>query len=464
MNIHDTTRGRRGARRLGSLLALLIVAAGVGACDLDDLLDVEDPEVASPGSVQDPSALPVVFSGAVRDFTWAYSGTGAIGGGGDNDPLITVSGLLTDEFLHYGTFPTRQEVDLRSIPTPAPNDATDNATVSDPYHNLHRARRSAEVAEDLYEAAEAGSSAERSVVRSLAGYTYILFGEMFCEGVPYSSIDIQGNVTFGEPSTRTETFNRAQEWFGLATSAAEEVGDDDALYLAKVGLARALVNLGDYAAAAAEVADVPSDWEYVIEHSDNSTAQENGVWKFTLDAGRYGLIDNEGGTGLIWSDDERTPVLVGTRSPFDTSIDTYIGQGKYTTRGDNVVLADGREARLIEAEAALDADDVDGFRTAINAARAVDGLDPLDAGDIPDTEPGRVDLLFAERGHALWMTGHRLGDLRRMIRQYQRSQSDVFPSGSYFRDGLEYGTDVNLPIYVDENNNPEFVGCINRDA
>lgn len=464
MHIQNETRGRRGLRRLGSLVLPLALAAGLGACDLDSLLDVEDPEVASPGSVQDPSALPVVYAGVIRDFTYAYSGTGAIGGGGDDDPLITMSGLLTDEFQHYGTFPTREEIDLRAIPTDGPNNTTDNGTLADSYHNLHRARRAAEIAEDLYAAAEVGDSGDRSVVSSIAGYSYVLFGEIFCEGVPYSSIDLDGNVTFGSPSTRQETFNLALARFDRAIDIAEAVGDDDALYLAQLGRARTLVNMGDYQAAAAEVADVPDDWEYVVEHSANSAGQENGVWKYTLDNGRYGLNDNEGGNGLEWSEDPRTPVLVGTRAPFDSSIDTYIGQGKYDDRADNVVLADGREARLIEAEAALENGNVAGFLAGINAARAVDDVDPLLLTDIPATTDGRVDLLFAERGYALWMTAHRLGDLRRMIRQYGRDQADVFPSGTFWRDGLEYGNDVNLPIYVDENNNENFEGCLNRNA
>jgi starch-binding outer membrane protein, SusD/RagB family len=64
----------------------------------------------------------------------------------------------------------------------------------------------------------------------------------------------------------------------------------------------------------------------------------------------------------------------------------------------------------------------------------------------------------------MWLTAHRLGDLRRLVRQYGRDQADVFPNGTYWREGLQYGSDVNFPIYVDENNNPNFTGCLNRDA
>lgn len=457
-------RNGRPPRRLAALVLPALMMGAFTACDLDEILDVEDPEVASPESVRDPTALPVVFSGVIRDFTFAYSGTGTVGGGGDNDPQILLSGLLTDEQQHYGTFPTRREIDRRAIPTDAPNGATDNGTLADAYHNLHRARRAAEVAEELYAAAEAGDSGDRSIISSIAGFTYLLFGELYCEGVPYSSIALDGTVSFGSPTTRAETFSLASDRFDRALSIAQAAGDETALHLAAVGRARALLNVGDYAAAAAEVASVPDDFVFEIEHSANSAGENNGVFIYSLDNGRYGVADSEGGNGLEWSGDARTPVLVGTRSPFDTSLPLYIGQGKYPDRSDAVVLASGKEARLMRAEAALHPYDAGAFLTHLNAARALDGLDPLTAGDIPADEPGRVDVLFDERGYALWLTAHRLGDLRRLIRQYGRDQTDVFPSGDYFRSGLQYGTDVNFPIYVDENNNPNYTGCLNRDA
>ena len=57
----------------------------------------------------------------------------------------------------------------------------------------------------------------------------------------------------------------------------------------------------------------------------------------------------------------------------------------------------------------------------------------------------------------------RLGDLRRLIRQYDRAENTVFPSGEYHKGG-EYGSDVNFPVSSDERNNPKFTGCIDRAA
>ena len=63
----------------------------------------------------------------------------------------------------------------------------------------------------------------------------------------------------------------------------------------------------------------------------------------------------------------------------------------------------------------------------------------------------------------MWGTAHRLGDMRRLVRQYSRPQETVFPVGEYHKGG-EYGSDVNFPVSSDERNNPKFTGCIDRSA
>jgi hypothetical protein len=72
--------------------------------------------------------------------------------------------------------------------------------------------------------------------------------------------------------------------------------------------------------------------------------------------------------------------------------------------------------------------------------------------------------MFSERAFWFFATGHRLGDLRRLVRQYGRAAESVFPTGAYFKGGT-YGPDVNLPIPFDELNNPlAQSGCLDREA
>jgi hypothetical protein len=81
----------------------------------------------------------------------------------------------------------------------------------------------------------------------------------------------------------------------------------------------------------------------------------------------------------------------------------------------------------------------------------------------PATRDAAIDLYFREKAFWTFSRGQRLGDLRRLVRQYQRTQASVFPSGTFFKGGT-YGADVNFPITVDEQNNPEFKGCTDRNA
>jgi hypothetical protein len=132
-------------------------------------------------------------------------------------------------------------------------------------------------------------------------------------------------------------------------------------------------------------------------------------------------------------------------------------------------LASGIEARLIEAEAALQSNHNDtsatgaGWLGILNTLRAT----AIGPGMPPLADPGnydaRVNLLFRERAFWMYLTNHRLGDLRRLIRQYGRAQETVFPTGIY-KDAAPYGTDVNFGIVNLEYNNPAFKGCLDRAA
>jgi hypothetical protein len=132
----------------------------------------------------------------------------------------------------------------------------------------------------------------------------------------------------------------------------------------------------------------------------------------------------------------------------------------------------GIDARLAEAEAALRANDPATMMSILNALRAAPqtlgtlttspaALPPLTD---PGTADGRVNLLFREKAFWTFARGQRLGDLRRLVRQYNRTPDQVFPIGTHYR-GTSYGADVNLPITTGESNgNPDFTACKDRNA
>jgi hypothetical protein len=83
--------------------------------------------------------------------------------------------------------------------------------------------------------------------------------------------------------------------------------------------------------------------------------------------------------------------------------------------------------------------------------------------DTPDNQADATTLFFREKAFWTFGRGQRLSDLRRLIRQYGRSQEAVFPVGQYVKGGT-YGTDVNFPVGDDELANPLFQGCTDRSA
>jgi hypothetical protein len=79
------------------------------------------------------------------------------------------------------------------------------------------------------------------------------------------------------------------------------------------------------------------------------------------------------------------------------------------------------------------------------------------------TATGRAELLFYERAFALFATGHRVGDQRRMVRTTDggyglpESAAGLRPAGyPYHKDNLLMGPDRSFVIPANEENNPNY--------
>jgi tetratricopeptide (TPR) repeat protein len=433
---------------IGSLAAALLIA-GCG------LLDTQQPSVIDPGSLNSPAGAESLRNGALTDFAFVKDGDGTQ----FTDGLILVAGLLSDEFVHSTTPPSEQEIDQRTT-------STINPSLSDVYRNLHKARAGAEVAAEALQTylVDPSISPEIAEMQSIAGFAYVYFGEDFCSGVPFGRV--RGDtITFGQPQTTQATFESALAKFDSALAHPGLSGDEDGSItnLALVGRARALLDLGRYDEAASAASAVPTEFQYVTEHADSPLKLQNAIWSYT-NSGLWSVSDMEGDVGLPFrtANDPRVPYTDTGDVGLDLITDQF-NLDKYPDASAPVPVADGIEARLIEAEAQLQASDYAGMRTTLNDLRQT-AIDPaLPALALPGNQTDAEDLLFSERAFWLYATGHRLGDMRRLIRVYGRDPETVFPTGAYHKNGT-YGTDVNLPIPIEEQNNPNSTGCLNRDA
>jgi starch-binding outer membrane protein, SusD/RagB family len=470
----------RWLRRPFALAGLVAVPAL--ACT-DTLLNVTDPDIIL--QANSAASATALANGAVLRLTQAVSGTQG------PDALFMFGGLLTDEWRSGDTFIQRNTMDQRIFD---PN----NTFNAGPFRNINRVRTQARLAIDGLRTYLPNSLADIARMFAFIGYTQVLMGEHYCNGVPLSSIS-GTTVVFGDPISNDSLFQLA---IASADSALGIVrGGDSArvVNFAKVIRGRALLDRGDTAGAKAAVAGVPRSFRYEVTHSLN--VNDNQMWALNASSRRYTLGDREGGNGLPYvtgdsvsdpivvpppfdtlpkAGDPRIPRKTGPDGIFDSAFPIQVIRQGAWGRTSAVMLASGIEARLIVAEVALRGSDATAWLDTLNALRADPTLLPVPqdtsfrpvAGTTlaPLADPGpspndslRVDLLFRERGFWMFSTGHRLGDMRRLIRPtaaggYGRAVNTVYPTGPWFKGG-DYGNAIQMSIPVEELNNPNFHGC-----
>jgi len=459
--------GARRARVRGAIAAAALLAAA--ACSPSDVVGVTDPDIIVPENVVTPEGAAALRLGALSRFIGATTGDN---GNSAGETLFMYGGLLADEWQTGDSFIQRLETDQRAV-------TEENTLIRNGYQFAHRARVSAEQAiAALRQYAPATPAWQIAELYFVQGYVENLLAEDFCSGIPFSTVTLEGTEQLGAPLPTADVYARALAHVdsALALVPGSDSSSVKVRRAAAVLKGRILLNLNQPAAAAAAVAAVPTAFAYQTQHSQNT--RDNTMWAMNNSARRYTVGQSEAGEGLPFhlGTDARLPIC----KPFPTLSTTCKNAGvtsgvvfnngsptplyvqlRWPTRDASVSVADGVEARLIEAEALLRAGSHPAFINALNALRTtVTGLAPL--AD-PGTAAGREDLLFRERAFWLFSTGHRLGDLRRLIRQYGRTETQVFPTGD-FAEGGQYGHDVNFPVPQAEKNNPQFTGCLNREA
>ncbi len=453
-------------RRAASVASLVAAAAALpltGCTSTSDALSVTDPDIINPTDVQSQAGANAVRLGALARLNAATSG-----GSSNSEGLFLLSGLFADEWENGDSFIARQEVDQRVI-TPQNNFLTDVSRL------LHRARLSAEQATILLKQYNPGGpAAELAEMYFVEAYVENAVGEHYCNGLVFSTVTDEGEQ-FGTPTTTTAAFERALAHAdsGLALITGSSALDVRARSALRVLKGRILLNLNRPADAATAVNGVATTFRYEMLHS--ATTNSNAIWSYNNLNRRYSVGNSEGTNGLNFATaaDPRLPTCQGgdatcrTNGVTQTRRDDggplrFDVQLLWNARESSVAIVSGIEARLIEAEAQLKAGNTAASLATLNAIRPA-GLPPLtDAG----TEAARVNQLFRERAFALFGTGHRVGDLRRLIRQYNRPANSVFPTGTWNKGGT-YGGDVNFPVPQAEENNPNVTQgntCTDRNA
>jgi hypothetical protein len=453
---------RLAGRLAGSALAAALLACNNGVTDT--LLEATDPDLIAPSNLRSVEGAQAAYVGTFYRFNAALAGQSA-----DTVGAFLWGGLLADEWSTSSTYVQNDETDARSI-------QLDNTVLTRNFRALNRVRTSTNQAIPLLREFRPTETVKVAEMFFQRGFAELQIASDYCNGIPLS--DASGDApVFGEPKPVADVF-------AVALSGGTDAASLRINRAARVGKARALLGVNRVAEAAALVpaSAVPTSFTYNMSFS--LASQANNLWGQGVSNRRFTVGDSVEGNArnllvrnaipFFSARDPRVPVAYTVSA---NQRDTTKGQDGFTfsrttslyDRFTDVPVANGLDARLIEAEGRLAANDVPGMLTILNALRAappqLGAVTPaaLPALAAPASREAAVDLLFREKAFWTFSRGQRLGDLRRLIRFYGRTAENTFPVGQFYRGGT-YGADVNLPVPQDEAVNPNFRGCTDRRA
>ncbi|HVT37446.1 MAG TPA: hypothetical protein VHE78_00230 [Gemmatimonadaceae bacterium] len=462
---NDSHRARWAAGVLAAVMALMVACTKFK----DDLLTPQNFGAIDPAAVQSAAAATALRVGAIGRLKNMVNASGG-------ETLWEESGNLADEFRNSDFQISRADVDRRTM-------TTNNPQI--PY-DITRSRGFIRDALAAMKQFLPNNTADIAELYMALGFTEMSLAENFCNGIPLGAT-IAGQQSLGPPLTNAQVYDTASAH--LDTALAINTGTDASSIVIKnaalITKARILVDKGQFAAAAALVpaAIVSSTYQYIFVTS--VPTGDLGIWSLNNSVARITVSDSfdilNGAVNTVKNalpfasaNDPRVPVKAGSAlNPKITAEDgttPMFIQQIWPGRSDPIPMVSGIDARLIEAESKLNAADYAGMMTILNALRAappkIGNFQPGPMSPIagtPATKDDAVTLFFREKAFWVFGRGQRLSDLRRLMRQYGRTEDQTFPTGVYNGwGGGVYGHDVNFPVPDAELANPLFKGCLDR--
>jgi len=461
----------------GSVVALGLVTA----CNpKDELLQPQNPGLIDQTAVGSPAAAAALKVGAMGRLKWVVADPSPAGFGGSS--VWEASGLLSDEFMNSDFQNSQNDVDARTM---GPENVVAN------YSRTTQARGSIRDAINAEQEFEPTKTADIGELYMALGFIEMTLAENFCNGTPLG-FNKAGVVDYSAPEfkpfTNAEVYDIALAHMDSALAILGSATDANSVAVRNATLitkARILVDKGQYAAAAALVPSsvIPNNYQYLFITQASSNGDDLGIWTLNNSIARMTVGDSVvnylGKTFTIGNvipfaslNDPRVPILKGTdaKIPSEDGLTPLFIQQIWKGRDDPIPMVSGIDARLIEAEAKLNASDFAGMMTILNGLRTapprIGNFQPATMAAIsttPTTKDAAVSLFFREK--ALWQfgRGQRVSDLRRLVRQYGRTQDKVFPVGQHYK-GVPFGSDVAFPVPDAERVNPQFTGCLDKNA
>jgi hypothetical protein len=389
-HVRTTTRSR-----IGFGVSLALCSTTLASCDaLDSLLSVEAPSSVSADDLNNPAAAELLVESVANEFRCALTHYAAAGGLTGMELAVAINSanlIIWDQRLHdtHGFGSQYAQSDCGG----------GNPAL---YLPLSRSRW---LADEVLLSLEGWTTAEvperadfLAEVAAYAGYAYILLGESMCT-VAFDS---------GPEQPVSAAFELAVERFDQSLAA----GGSDAQItdLARVGKARALLNLDRKAEAEAVAALVSPGFSFELRYSNVDDDTRNKVYELNfrdeeLTIGAPYLAMAYGGVP-----DPRVAVTDKGVTGSGTTIEVWTAD-KASAPDSPIELATWEEAQLIIAEAAVADARLQDAVDIINVLHANVGL-PADFASTDATEI--LNQIVYERKAELFLEGHHLQDIKRL--------------------------------------------------
>jgi hypothetical protein len=425
-----------GSKPLVSRLAPTLAICStflLGACNaLDDLLTVEAPSRVEASDLEDPAAAGLLAKSVANEFRCTlthYAMASALTGMEMADAINSASLTIWDQRIHDTSGFGSQY---------AQSDCGGGAPAL--YLPLSRTRW---LADQVLASLGAWTVAEvpdkvalEAEVAAYAGYSYVLFGESMC------------SVTFdlGPEQTPADAFQLAVDRFDQSLAAAGS--DTQILNLARVGKARALLNLNMKAEAEAVALLVPAGFVFDLQYNNAENDTRNKAYEMNKRDSELTVAETYRDVRFAGVPDPRVAVTDEGITGSGTTIPIWTAD-KYPLGDSPIQLATWEEAQLIVAEAALADGRLQEAVDIITALHTNVGLPAFASTDADEI----LDQIIYERQAELFLEGHHLQDIKRL-------NIPLFPpTGTDLPFGGSYGDEVcfELPA-IEFLNNPNVSG------
>jgi hypothetical protein len=444
---HTSKRSRvRSASGLATGLVFIAVVGAALACTEITSLKQENQGTLDASTLYTPANAALVVNGAIGDFECAYN------------RYVVGSGLFADELTVAIAQTSNFDYDARRVLTSAPygtgNCGSPPSGFQQPgiYTPLSVARATGDTAAAKLETFSDADVPNRQKLigqaYAYAGYSLVLLGESMCSAAINLGPEIQPPALFSEAVAR----------FTKAIAAATAANDATTLNLAKLGRARAELDLSggsgtnaNLTAAAAEAAAIPATFVVTTSPDAINARRQNIVFQH-ISQNAYSTVDpsfrNVPPPDATTGQDPRVVVTNLNRTGTASGSQLWL-PAKDATVSSPVRLASYAEAQLIVAEAAARNNDLVGAAAGINNARSRTAGLPTYVVPAGATSADVLAQIIEERRREFFVEGHRLGDIRRYGLPFLPA------AGSAYQYGGVYGTQTCLPLPdVERINNP----------